>query len=357
MRGFDESKVRRDQGGRFADQTHTESDIALFNSDPASKTELVSLSLAAGNEAVTLRELTAHYGAKEALKQLGGARESKTIAADLDYVGADQEDFAKRVDAIRSNLAEVQNAGHIKANLAWMEQTGVEVVGRDDPEYPQVLVDRMGGDAPVALFMQGNIPHQWPENSIYLTGLRAPTKQGEHVAGIFGANLTKNGYTLISSGDLGVDVAALRGALKTEAGGRADKNPLPTITVLPGGMGNVRPYGHDHLFELLSQRGTIMSEHAPSVKAGAEERLRNKQVCGALAGAMVVVQATPRSGAMRLAREELSQGRKVGITPPIFTDDGQEMSELNGTSRLLDEGAVVVDGVADIEKLLESNRG
>ena len=143
----------------------------------------------------------------------------------------------------------------------------------------------------------------------------------------------------------GVDSAAHRGVLA--AGGR-------TIAVLGSGVDVVYPPEHAGLAGEISRRGLLVSELPPgTTPRPAYFPQRNRLISG-LSRAVVVVEASDRSGSLITARLALEQGRDVMAVP------GNVLSGRNrGAHALLKDGARIVETADDVvEELgLEAARG
>jgi DNA processing protein len=132
----------------------------------------------------------------------------------------------------------------------------------------------------------------------------------------------------------GVDSAAHRGALVVD--GR-------TVGVLGSGVDIVYPPEHSGLAREVVRRGALVSELPPgTTPRPAYFPQRNRLISG-LSRAVVVVEASTRSGSLITARLALEQGREVMAVP------GNVLNGRNrGAHALLKDGAKVVEDVADI---------
>jgi DNA processing protein len=132
----------------------------------------------------------------------------------------------------------------------------------------------------------------------------------------------------------GVDAAAHRGAI--EATGR-------TIAVLGCGADVVYPREHALLARQILEHGAIVSELPP----GTPPRqwhfpLRNRIISG-LAQAVIVVEASEKSGSLITAKAALEQGRDVLAVP------GNVISGRHrGCHALIKDGARLVETVEDV---------
>jgi DNA processing protein len=164
-------------------------------------------------------------------------------------------------------------------------------------------------DPPAALWYLGRLPDE-PETTpraVALVGSRAATSAGCAVARGIAAALAGTGRAVISGGALGIDAAAHRGALD---GGGA------TFAVLGCGVDVVYPDRHGPLFaDIAARGGGVLSEYPPGTPPRAGHFPVRNRIVAALAGAVVVVDARPASGALITARLGRMLGRRLMAVP------------------------------------------
>src|SRR5699024_1594988 len=104
-----------------------------------------------------------------------------------------------------------------------------------DRDWP-VSVDDLGDSAPSVLWTQGaaSILARPPSNLVTITGARAATSYGEHVAAETAGDLVQEERIIVDGGAYGIEGATHRAALA--AGG-------DTIAVLAGGVDRPYPAG------------------------------------------------------------------------------------------------------------------
>lgn len=209
-----------------------------------------------------------------------------------------------------------------------------------DALWPQSL-DALGADAPTRLFIQGINPERLAclNGLVVITGSRAATSYGESVATRIAEDLTRDhGKTVVTGGSYGIETAALRGVLST--GGAP-------IVVLASGLNKLYPAGNTHLLSGVPNRGLLVSEFLDEA-ATRQRFVRRAVVLAALAGTTVVVEASsPRSGALWVAHQAQTLGRRLGAVPGPITS-GQSA----GPHRLIAEGtAHLITDARDIAAL------
>lgn len=184
------------------------------------------------------------------------------------------------------------------------EKLGINIITMEDSSYPEILLSIQ--DPPIVLYVKGKIPDLERQKGVAIVGTRKATPYGMMAAGDFGKKLASAGTTIISGMALGIDGAAMRGALS--AGGK-------TIAVLAGGLNICYPPEHNFLMGDIQLTGAVISENPPSTPHnGFRFPIRNRIISG-LARAVLVVEAPARSGAIITAHEALEQGRDVFAIP------------------------------------------
>src|SRR4029078_10147160 len=129
------------------------------------------------------------------------------------------------------------------------------------------------------------------------------------------------------------DSAAHRGALRCGH----------TVAVLGSGVDRIYPYEHRDLADEIARHGLVGSEHPPPTPPlPFHFPLRNRLISG-LSRAVVVIEASEKSGSLITARCALEQGRDVLAVP------GNVLSGRNrGAHGLLRDGAKIVESADDI---------
>ena len=278
--------------------------------------DLLRLTMVAGVGPLTCRSLLERFGTPSQVLDA-----SISTLRDVPGVGP------KLAEKIARARVEMDAAGELQ--LA--RESGVQVVGRDDPDYPPPLGDIP--DPPRILYIRGNyLPAD--QIAIALVGSRKCTSYGMRIAERLGASLARVGLTVVSGLARGIDAAAHRGAMR--AGGR-------TLAVLANGLSEVYPPEHADLAREISEVGAVISEMP--MRQGPLAGLfpqRNRIISGLCLG-VVVIEATPRSGSLSTANHAMEQNREVFAVPgPVDSLASQ------GCHRLIRDGARLVESVDDI---------
>lgn len=246
-----------------------------------------------------------------------------------------------RVDAAmwRDRLALPHRLEDVAKRMHGMDQSGVTVLIPGDEHWPKDLAD-LGDRTPYMLWVRGATSFfaRPMEDFVTITGARASTAYGQHVAGELAADLAGAERVVVAGGAYGIEGAAHRAALG--AGG-------DTIAVLAGGVDRPYPAGHRELLDRVADVGLLMSEMPPGAAPTRHRFLARGRLLAALSGASVVVEAGARSGSLRVAAEAHALGRSVGAVPgPVtsVTSAGPHTLLRDGTAR-------VVTNATDVEHL------
>ena len=210
------------------------------------------------------------------------------------------------------------------------EKAGIHILCFADEAYPVML--RTIPDPPLALYMKG----EWnvPDVCVALVGSRKPTPYGLNAAQFLSHDLAAAGITVVSGLARGIDARAHNAAL--QAGGR-------TIAVLGSGLDVLYPSEHSALANKIAEQGVVMSEFPLGTAPNRENfPVRNRIISG-LSHAIVVIEASTKSGSLITARMAMEQGREVLAVPgSIFNESSQ------GSNALIKDGAALVRNWKDI---------
>jgi DNA processing protein len=213
---------------------------------------------------------------------------------------------------------------------ALAESLGIDLVAWNDSRYPARLLTI--SDCPPLLWYRGSLA-AFQAPAVAIVGARSASVAGVEIAERLAADLAARGVTVVSGLARGVDGAAHRGAVRT---GR-------TIAVMASGADRVYPPEHDGLARDIATRGAVISEYGPGTAPLPYRFPQRNRVISGLADAVVVVEASERSGSLITAGCALEQGREVLAVP------GSVLGGRNrGGHALIRDGAKIVEGADDI---------
>ena len=217
---------------------------------------------------------------------------------------------------------------------------GAWLVTPADPLWPPQLND-LGPARPYGLWCRGDSRHLLDlasAPSVALVGSRDPSIYGTEATTHLAAELARRGYTVISGGAMGIDIAAHRAAL-TQQG-----SDLSTIAFMAGGLDRLYPAQNSDALNMIVDRGLIMSEVSVGNTPTRWRFLERNRLIAALARHTIVVEARWRSGALNTARHAMEIGRTLWAVPGQINSPNSV-----GTNRLLRDGlAQTLTEAADI---------
>ncbi len=187
---------------------------------------------------------------------------------------------------------------------------------------------------PSHLFVAGTLPTNRPP-SVAIIGSRKPTNYGIETTRKLAYELAQSGVVIVSGLAYGIDAIAHEAAL--EAGGT-------TIAIMANGLHRIYPAAHQNLAErIIQQGGAIISEQQPGVDAHKYHFLARNRIVSGLVDAVIVTEATNKSGTFSTVAHALTQNKEIFAVPGAIT------SLLSaGPNRLIQEGARVVLNTQDV---------
>lgn len=274
--------------------------------------------------AVALSALPAELR-RAALVQLEAASDtagSPTLARILETVlNADPRD-ARRMAAAALAAA----ARHLSAARARGDQT----ITLGSQEYPSSLAAIP--DPPFLLWVRG-CRQALLTPAVAVVGSRAASPYALEMAATLAGDLARLGLVVVSGMARGVDGAAHEAAL---VHGR-------TVAVLGCGVDRVYPPEHADLAGRIARAGALVSELAPGSPPLSIHFPRRNRLISGLSWAVVIVEASERSGSLITARCALEQGREVMVVP------GNALTGRNrGGHALVRDGARLVESAAEV---------
>jgi DNA processing protein len=170
---------------------------------------------------------------------------------------------------------------------------------------------------------------------ITVVGSRKVSAYGKAVTLDLVKGLAKAGIVIISGLALGVDSLAHKAAL--EVGGL-------TIAVLPAGLDRIYPSSNRDLArQILQQNGALISEHAAGTAIMKYRFIERNRITAGLGDALLITEASEKSGTIHTANFALEQGKPVLAVPGNITSFTSK-----GTNNLIKTGATPVTCIDDI---------
>jgi DNA processing protein len=188
------------------------------------------------------------------------------------------------------------------------------------PDWPERL-DHLESP-PAGLWQLGSVGPAQP--CVAIVGSRRATFGGVEIASSIARDLAAAGIQVVSGMALGIDAAAHHGAL--EAGGS-------TVAVLGCGIDICYPSRHAELRRRIIACGSLITEEPAGTPPFKYNFPKRNRIIAGLAEAVVVVEATERSGALSTARWAADLGREVLAVPGSI-----RARQSSGTNLLIRDG-------------------
>ncbi|MBC5810768.1 MAG: DNA-processing protein DprA [Candidatus Eremiobacteraeota bacterium] len=221
-----------------------------------------------------------------------------------------------------TRLAEARRDARVAARR--LERLGARVVALRDEDYPEGLRDLK--DPPPFLTVRGSLaPSVRRRAGVAIVGTRTPAEPSAQFAYELARRISG---PVVSGLALGIDAAAHRGALDTNA---------TTIAYVGNGLGATYPPEHVELEErIVANGGAILSEQLPGETVTRWALTRRDRLQAAHAGCVVLVESDAGGGAMYAMRAARAVAR------PWYALAPREGADFAGNERAIADGAVVL---------------
>ena len=250
------------------------------------------------------------------------------------YYELNSEEKTVRLNEKEQNAVNNTSLDAAASLLAECERKGISVISYGSQDYPPQL--RYIIDPPAILYYKGNIRCLSGAKTITAVGARKASAYSLETADRICTELAGNGVVIVSGFAMGIDITSQM------AGVRQSR---PTATVL--GCGVDVDYPRDNVGyrgDIIEAGGVILSEYPPGTSPHPGNFPKRNRILAALGRAVVVFEASEKSGSLITASLAVDHGRDVFCMPPadIFSPT------YSGNVKLLKEGASAFYSAADI---------
>ena len=221
----------------------------------------------------------------------------------------------------------------LRAELEAGRRAGARLLLFGAQDYPAALMSLT--DAPPLLWARGD-SSLLNRLSLALIGARNASSLGLRMARHLSQSLGQSGFVIVSGLARGIDAAAHREALGSG-----------TVAVQAGGVDVIYPPENQLLAADILREGCLISEQPMGLVPQAGHFPPRNRIESGLSCAVVVVEATARSGSLITAQMALDQGREVLAVPGHPFDP-----RAAGCNQLIRDGAVLVRGAGDVTAVL-----
>lgn len=200
--------------------------------------------------------------------------------------------------------------------------------------------------SPSTLFYMGTLPSE-RRPTLAVVGTRHPTRYGVDVTTRLVRELAEQGVIIVSGLALGIDALAHRTTLEAHG---------ITLAVLANPLPNILPMTNRQLGErIVSEGGAVISEHSDDesrhYQVGKWSFLERNRIVAGISDAILITEASARSGTLNTAMCALQQGRDVFVVPGNITSPASA-----GCNALIRQGATPVTCAQDILDVILPNQ-
>ncbi|MFM2206473.1 MAG: hypothetical protein RL213_448 [Bacteroidota bacterium] len=254
---------------------------------------LLALSFVPGIGPVTARQLITHFGsATEVFRRR--RRELERIPG----VGSE------RACAVLKSVPRVR----AEEELHFLTKHSIRGLSFRSDDYPRRL--RQCEDAPVIVYFKGGADLN-PERSVAVVGTRRISPYGRMLVEDLVRQLAGAGVTVVSGLAYGVDIAAHRASLQSDA---------PTIAVVAHGLDRIYPGSHRSVALAMLERGGLLTEFPSNTRPDRDNFPARNRIVAGMTDATIVVESANRGGALITAEFANDYNRDV-FAYPGRTDD------------------------------------
>lgn len=258
----------------------------------------------------------------------------------LDTYGSAREACARLTQACGAEVAAGARSAdvreRVRSALTVLDESHIHILACGDPLYPELVRLRLGEYAPPFLFARGAL-ELLGAPGLAVVGCRDASEYGLDIAEQIAGGIARAGGCVVSGLARGIDAAAHVAALDADG---------TTIAVLGCGIDVYYPHQNRALQDRIARDGLVLSELLPGQPPSRHTFPHRNRIIAALSGAVVVVEAGEKSGAVTTGNHAASQGVQVyGVPNAVHLPNAQ------GILALFRDGASVYTGLRD---LLES---
>ena len=219
---------------------------------------------------------------------------------------------------------------HIDRTQQWLSRPNTHLISHDEPLYPQQLKELPCH--PPVLSIQGNHT-ALSQTSIGVVGSRNASYYGLSITKQFVQSLTPAGLSIISGLAIGIDATAHSTCIDNQG---------VTIAIIGLGLDQITPRGHQKLARQIQQDGCIMTEMPLGSIYHHNCFPRRNRLISALSNALLIPEASIKSGTLITAHYAIDLHRPVLVIPGRI-DQPQAM----GCLQLIQDGAHLVISATD----------
>jgi len=239
-----------------------------------------------------------------------------------------------------AKLVEFANLEMLEKRFDSLKELGVDFLPFCSEKFPEKLA-QSNVLPPPGLYYRGDISLLSPKlNSVAIVGTRRCSHYGKEATYKFSGELVDYGFVVISGLATGIDAYAHDACLK--ANGK-------TVAVLGMGHNKFYPLDNLKLYQQICKEGLVISEYPPESEAARYTFPERNRIVSALSDAVVVIEASGKSGALITASRAIEQNKDIFALPGNITSP-----KSLGTNELIkSSGAHLLSCTQDILKIFD----
>ena len=188
------------------------------------------------------------------------------------------------------------NAQRLIENSA---KNGIIILHFNHPNFPKRLKNIP--EAPVILYVKGNVAALNMERTVAIVGTRQPTDYGLKAGEKLASTFARSKFVIVSGLAVGCDTAAHKGCLK--------ENGI-TIAVMPSGLDWIYPKENNSLaHEILDKNGCLISEYPIGTSPKSSYFIARDRLQSGLSKVVIVIETGIKGGTMLTVEFALKQKR------------------------------------------------
>lgn len=225
--------------------------------------------------------------------------------------------------------------------ISLCKKDSFKIISYFDATYPVQL--GVIKNAPLILYVKGNVKALNNLNSIAVVGTRNPTANGERLAYEIAFKLAGKKFIIVSGLAVGIDSFAHRGALKGKG---------ITIAVVPDVNKSVTKANAQLVSSIIEHGGALISENEPGTCTMQKYHfIQRNRIQTGLSIAVIPVETGLEGGTVSTVKFALAQQRLVTF-PDSLSLYSKDSSEISGNRFYIESRRATVFKVSEIQKLV-----
>lgn len=229
-------------------------------------------------------------------------------------------------------LIRYRDRAFLEKSIEKLTLCGIKIVTLEDADYPKQLKQPEVCPPPV-LYYKGDLSVA-TKPCVAIVGTRACSRYGREVAESIARELAEAGITVVSGLATGIDGYAHAECLRAKG---------KTVAVLGSGLNYIYPAAHTSLAQDIEYNGALITQYSPDFAPTRYSFPERNRLISGLCKAIIVVEASQKSGSLITAEYAVEQNREVFAVPGNITS-----SKSVGANKLIKDGASIFTGVDDV---------